>query len=162
MNYNNKSIRRQDRLLSEEKAVKLLQNAEYGTLAMQSETGGGYAVPVSYVWDGRNAVYVHCAPEGRKVQCIMTCPKVTLCVVGKTNVLPEQFTTEYESVLLEGNASIKLSDSEKMKVLEMIIHKFSPQHKELGKKYAKKSFHRTEIIKIEINNWSGKTKNIIK
>ena len=41
MKYLNETVRRQDRLLEEEKALRLLQTAEYGILSMQAVGGGG-------------------------------------------------------------------------------------------------------------------------
>lgn len=52
MKYSNETVRRQDRLLEEENALRLLQTAEYGILSMQAAGGGGYGIPVNYVWDG--------------------------------------------------------------------------------------------------------------
>ena len=51
MNYQNDSIRRQDRLLDQPEATELLRRGEYGILCMQRPEGGGYGVPLNYVWD---------------------------------------------------------------------------------------------------------------
>ena len=66
MHYSNSDIRRQDRLLNEVAARKLLIEGEFAVLSMQAENGGAYAVPISYVWDGKGSVFFHCAKEGRK------------------------------------------------------------------------------------------------
>ena len=51
MNYQNDSVRRQDRLLDQPEATELLRRGEYGILCMQRPEGGGYGVPLNYVWD---------------------------------------------------------------------------------------------------------------
>ena len=86
--YDNATVRRRDRLLDPERAEELLRGGEYGFLAMVSdrEEGGAYGVPLSYVWDGAGALYIHCAPEGRKLRCVERSPRVTFCVVGRTRV----------------------------------------------------------------------------
>lgn len=61
MNYQNDSIRRQDRLLDQPEAKELLRRGEYGILCMQRPEGGGYGVPLNYVWDEADAIYIHCA-----------------------------------------------------------------------------------------------------
>lgn len=33
---------------------------------MEDIDGGGYAVPIDYVWDGEECICVHCAQEGHK------------------------------------------------------------------------------------------------
>lgn len=63
MNYTNEQIRRQDRLLEKEKAISLLKNGEYGVLSMQDEENGAYGVPINYVWNKKNSIYIHCAPK---------------------------------------------------------------------------------------------------
>ena len=42
MNYQNDSVRRQDRLLDQPEATELLRRGEYGILCMQRPEGGGY------------------------------------------------------------------------------------------------------------------------
>lgn len=158
MKYNNQPVRRQDRLLSEENAIILLCNGEYGILSMQAEEGGGYGIPVNYVWDNAGAIYIHCAPEGEKLRNLQACNKVSFCVVGNTFVVSDKFTTEYESIILHGEAHTGLPADERMKALELILDKYSPNDKVVGKKYAEKSFARTEVIRVDIKSWSGKTK----
>lgn len=161
MKYINETVRRQDRLMNEADAKTLLENGEYGILSMcDDETGGAYGIPVNYVWDGHDALYIHCAPEGRKLRCIAGNPNVSLCVIGHTHLIPNKFTTEYESVVLSGTARIHLTDEEKMQALRCILSKFSPADKVVGEKYARNSFHRVEIIRIDITEWSGKCKHV--
>ena len=45
MKYVNDRIRRQDRLMDEERAIELLRDGEYGVLSMVSEDMG-YGIPV--------------------------------------------------------------------------------------------------------------------
>ena len=161
MEYNNTEIRRQDRLLPEERAYGLLKEGEYGVLSMVSPDGKPYGIPVNYVWDGKDAIYIHCAPEGRKLRCIQVTPEVSFCIVGATHVLPDKFTTNYESIILTCNAQTGLSAEERMSALHRFIEKYSMQFKEIGEKYAEKSFHRTEIIKLTIQAFSGKAKTPI-
>ncbi|MBP2030409.1 nitroimidazol reductase NimA-like FMN-containing flavoprotein (pyridoxamine 5'-phosphate oxidase superfamily) [Methanohalophilus levihalophilus] len=160
MDFSNFNVRRQDRLLAEQAARKLLAHAEYGVLSMKSEKQGAYGVPINYAWDGKKAIYLHCAPEGQKIDCIKLCDDVSFCIVGKTKVIPDKFTTEYESIVLECKASLGLQSDERMKALELLLEKYSPEDKETGMEYVNKSFHRTEIMKLDIVKWSGKCKSL--
>jgi Predicted flavin-nucleotide-binding protein len=163
MIYNNKNVRRQDRLLEEKDAAELLQTGEYGFLSLV-ETGengpGGYGVPLNYVWDGKNAIYFHCAPEGHKLNCLILNPRVSFCIVGQTKVISDKYTTAYESIIIRGKINPDLPDEERMSALLMILDKYSPQDKEIGIKYAQKSFHRTTILRLDMEEISGKTKRI--
>ena len=160
MKYITEDIRRQDRLLDETRAIEILKSAEYGVLSLSDEDGQPYGIPVNYVWDGDNKIYIHCAPEGKKLRILEKNNKISFCVVGRTNLLPSKFTTEYESIILSGSASTGLSDDEKHHALSLLIDKLSPNDKVIGEKYAEKSFHRVDIIRLDIEQWSGKSKKI--
>ncbi|MCK9208667.1 MAG: pyridoxamine 5'-phosphate oxidase family protein [Salinivirgaceae bacterium] len=162
MIYSNSEIRRQDRVLDEQPALNLLKTGEYGVLSMHCVESGVYGVPINYVWDGDKSIYLHCAPEGRKLRCLEKDNAVSFCIVGRTNVISEKFTTEYESIILECRAYRNLPAVERMNALAFILDKYSPDDKASGLKYAEKSFNRTEIIRLEIKNWSGKCKNTVK
>ncbi len=159
MNYDNSPIRRQDRLLSEEEAALLLKNGEYGILSMTTEDHAAYGIPLSYVQEADH-LYFHCAPEGEKLRVLSRNNRVSFCVVGKTKVISHQFTTAYESVLVKGTITSGLPDEERMHALELILDKYSPNDKLTGLKYAEKSFHRTEILRLDILSVSGKSKRM--
>lgn len=158
MKYVNGTVRRQDRLLDEVRALELVRTCEYGVLSMVTAGGEAYGLPLNYVWDGHGSLYVHCAPQGRKLEAIVCNPSVSFCIVGRTNLLPSRFTTEYESVVMKCRAAIGLSDDEKRRAISLLIDKLSPDFKEIGEKYAEKSFHRVDVIRLDIMEYSGKCK----
>lgn len=163
MKYNNTNVRRQDRLLEETDAIELLQNGEYGVLSMIEERQGaeaGYGIPINYVWDGAKAIYFHCAPEGHKLVSLRQNAKVSLCVVGFTHVISHKFTTAYESIIARGTMDIKLSPEERRAGLKLLVDKYSPEDREMGANYIEKSFHRTNVIRLDIEELSGKTKKV--
>lgn len=160
MNYDNSKVRRQDRLLDKPEALRLLACGEYGVLSMRDEDDGSYGIPVSYVWDGADNIYIHCAPEGRKLRCLHACERVSFCVTGRTEVAPKKFTTAYESIVVACNARTGLPPEERMRALELLLGKYAPDDRATGLKYAGKSFHRTEIIRLEICSVSGKCKRL--
>lgn len=160
MKFDNTTVRRQDRLLDLGRAVELLRTAEWGVLSMCDDKGAPYGLPINYVWDGDRSIYMHCAPEGRKLQCLEHDSRVSFCVVGKVNLLPSRFTTEYESIVLTGNVTRHLYDEEKRHALQLLLEKLSPDDTATGMKYAMGSFHRVEILRLDIDTWSGKCKKV--
>ena len=165
MEYTNQDVRRQDRLLDEVRAFEILKEGEFGILSMRTEEGdGAYGIPINYVWDRGNSIYIHCAPVGRKLRCIDACPNVSFCVTGRSKVIPkvipDKFTTGYESIVLQCTAHHSLHEAERMSALSLLISKYCPEHKMRGIEYANKSFHRTEIIRLDIQKVSGKCKNM--
>ena len=127
---------------------------------MIDENGLPYGIPVNYVWDGKDSLYIHCAPEGKKLRAIAAHPEVSFSIVGRVHLLPSKFTTEYESIVLKGTARVGLSPEERMQALVLLVEKLSPNYVEVGKKYAEKTFYRTEIIRQEVTEFSGKTKKM--
>lgn len=163
LHFNNSNVRRQERLLAEPEAIELLRSGEYGVLSMienLNDNLSGYGIPLNYVWNGDNSIYFHCAPEGHKLECLQANSKASFCVVGKTNVISHKFTTAYESIIVRGELHCNLSPEERMQALLLILDKYSPNDKEIGVKYAEKSFHRTEILRLDITEMSGKTKRV--
>lgn len=158
--YDNSSVRRRDRLLPESDALRLLAESEYGFLAMSDTDGKPYGIPLNFVYDGKGSVYLHCAPEGRKLQSMAASPDVEFCIVGHTRPMPDKFTTEYESVLLRCRASVGLPPEERMNALRMILEKYCPDYAEKGAVYAERSFGRTEVVRLDIVTASGKCKRM--
>ena len=160
MIFDNSKVRRQDRLLDEARAREILASAQYGYMSMIDLDGKPYGVPVNFVWDGDDAIYIHCAPEGKKIDILECHDRVSFCVVGNVNLLPGQFTTEYESIILDCEVTIPTYDEERLHALELIIKKFSPQHFDTGMRYAHKSLPRTCIVRLDILSWSAKAKKV--
>ena len=156
MRYDCHDIRRQDRLLDESRAREVLQAGEYGILSMATEQGG-YGVPINYAVVG-DTLYMHCAPEGRKLRAISADERVSFCVVGHSRVVSEHFTTEFESVIAHGRARVVEADDERRKALRAIVEKYSAEHIEEGLKAIERSIHRTAIIAIAVDSFSGKIK----
>lgn len=161
--YDNSNVRRQERLLEEEAALELIRIGEFGILSLienRDDKAAAYGIPLNYVWDGDRYIYFHCAPSGHKLTCIEQNPNASLCVVGHTKVISNEFSTAYESVILRGKIEKGLPADERMRALELILDKYSPEDKVVGMKYAEKSFPRTEILRLDIESISGKTKKI--
>ncbi len=161
MIYDNSKVRRQDRLMDEERAKEILNTSEFGILSMIDNEGLPYAVPINFIWDNESSIYVHCAMEGKKLKALEHNPNISFCVVGNVHLIPNKFTTEYESVILRGKANINLTDEEKGKAINMILQRFSPNDLEVGMKYAAKSFPRTKIIRLDFTEFSGKRKRVM-
>ena len=151
-----RKIRRNDREISIDEAVSLLTQCEYGVLSTTDNDGQPYGVPLSYVYK-EGCIYFHCARVGHKLDNIENNPKVSFCIVGDTNILPDEFATEYESVIAFGKAS-EVKGTEWKKALLWILEKYSPGYIEEGKSYIEKKSKATKVIKIEVDHISGKAR----
>ena len=73
-------------------------------------------------------------------------------------LVPEQFTTMYESVMAKGCARIVETEAERREALRMIVEKYSPEHREKGMAAIERSISRTAVIAIDVNCLTGKQK----
>ena len=151
-----REIRRKDREIESNEVIQILENSDYGVLSTVSLNGYPYGVPVSFVFIN-NSIYFHCATEGHKLDNIVNNSKVSFCVVGQTCILPDEFSTTYESVIVFGIANEVLDDEKHTALLE-IIKKYSPDYIEKGKEYIKNASKATKVIKISIEHISGKAR----
>jgi len=149
-------IRRADRALTDEQAIDILQKGEYGVLSTVSPDGQPYGVPVSFAYADRT-LYFHCAVEGHKLDNLVSNPRVSFCVVGATEVLPDIFATRYESAIVFGVAR-ELTGDEKHAGLIEILKKYSVDFMEKGEKYINSDIEKTRVFKIEIEALSGKAR----
>jgi len=152
-----RDIRRKDRALDNEKTIQLLKMGEYGFLAMCGLNGYGYGIPMNYVLEGKS-LYFHCATEGFKLENIRNNNRVSFCVTGSTKVLPDKFSTEYESALIFGRIAFDLSEEECYKALDLLVAKYCPDFVDISQNYINKSFHRTNILRLDMEHLSGKSK----
>lgn len=152
-----REMRRHDRELSKEKAEKILSECTYGILATVGEDGYPYGIPVSYAYsDG--AIYFHCANDtGHKLDNIKYCDKVCFTVVGNTEILPEKFSTIFESTVVFGKIGV-VEGEEKLKAFMYIVEKYSKAFMTEGRKYAEQSGHQALVYKIVPEKISGKAR----
>jgi len=148
-------MRRRDREIPLDEALAVLDSAEYGVLSLVDPQGKPYAVPVSFVRDDDHLIF-HCATEGRKLDCIWHQPVVAFCAVGRTKVLPGQFTTEYESVLIEGIAEIIDDEQQKIDDLLKLCEKYAPDESDAIEKMIDQYLHRTVVVEIRMTTITGK------
>ncbi len=149
-------FRRKDRALSRQEALSILSSGEFGILSTVGANGQPYGVPVSFCLIGES-IYFHCAIEGHKLNNISSNRRVSFCVVGRTQVQAEAFSTIYESAIVTGKAS-EVFDAEKQDALVGLLKKYSSAYLEEGMKYIGAKRERTRVFKVSIDSITGKAK----
>lgn len=151
-----RQLRRSDRGLSQQDTAQLLEQGEYGFLSTVDDQGQPYGVPLSYAYRGGN-IYFHCALSGHKLDNLAVNPRVCFCVVGRTELLPAEFATRYESALAFGRAEEVFAE-ERLNALRWLLGKYSPDYQPEGENYIDQQQHATRVIKITIDQLSGKAR----
>ena len=148
-----RKMRRFKQELSEEENIRILDEGKYAVVALSGDDGYPYSLPINYVyWE--NAIYIHSASEGHKIDAIKRNPKCSLCVVDKDDVVAEEFTSYFRSVIVFGKAVVVKDIEEKIKGLRLLCNKYSPginPEEEINK------FIKTVcVIRIDIERVTGK------
>lgn len=151
-------MRRKDRLWPLDRTLALLDTAEYGVLAVDDGQGWPYAVQLSFVrLDG--VLYFHSAMEGRKVRALGRDRRVCFTVTGKTGpVYDGDFSTYFQSALVQGEALLLEDDEEKYRALYALAAKYLPEHMDRADHDIRRSFARTAVYRIAPRRISGKAK----
>ena len=137
-----------------EEAKKILHEATNGVLCLTAYDERPYGVPMSFVYDSKNAIYFHCALSGRKIDCIKHNSYACFTIIDKDEIRPEEFTTYFRSVIVEGTISI-LSDKQQMiEALRLLSTKYSPGID--CESEIEKGINRVLILRLEIESVSGK------
>jgi nitroimidazol reductase NimA-like FMN-containing flavoprotein (pyridoxamine 5'-phosphate oxidase superfamily) len=149
-----RTVRRQDREVDEQEARAILEKGQYGVLSTVDADCVPYGVPLSYVYrDGE--IYIHSAPEGRKVENLTPGAQFSFCVVGATEVQPEMFSTRYESAIASGQVR-ELVGQAKIDSLGWLIAKYSPGFETEGAEYIASRQELTRVFALRIEHLSGK------
>jgi hypothetical protein len=148
-------LRRKDRALPEAEACEILARAGHGVLATVDADGQPYAVPLNHVLAGE-ALYAHCASAGHKLQNIAHEARVSYCAILDAEVDPAALSTYYESAIVFGRAELVTDDAEKRQALELLVTRFCGVMDGKIEDYIGKMFARTAVIRIRIDEISGK------
>lgn len=98
-----REMRRKKQKLTEKQCIDILKRAKTATLALHGDDGYPYSVPVNYVYlDGK--IYFHGAKSGHKIDAIKNNPKVSISIIDQEDVIEEELTTYFRSIILFGKA----------------------------------------------------------
>ena len=104
-----REMRRKKQELSKEECIEILQTAKTAVLGVVGDNSYPYTVPINFVY-ADDKIYFHGAKSGHKIDAINKCNKVSLCVVDKDDIVEEELTTYFKSVILFGKARILNTD----------------------------------------------------
>jgi len=149
-------LRRKDRAIPLTEAKRILQAGEYGVLSTASADGKPYGVPISYAYI-EDSIYFHGAIEGQKITNLRNNNRISFCVVGKTQVLPSKFATNYESVIIRGEV-LEITGDEKRQGLIFLLEKYAPGYIGKGLQYIKTTEGKTRVFKILVHSITGKAR----
>ncbi|MDE5986789.1 MAG: pyridoxamine 5'-phosphate oxidase family protein [Prevotella sp.] len=119
-----RKLRRNKQELPKEVTLQILRQGKVAVWAVDGDNDYPYAVPVNYVYDN-GFVYIHCAKQGHKIDAIKRNPKCSLCIIDKDDIVPEEYTCYFRSIIAFGEAVIIDTDKDKVSALKLLCNKYS-------------------------------------
>lgn len=151
-----REMRRSRQALPQADCEAVLLRGTNGVLALAGEGGYPYAVPLSYVYAG-GKIYFHCAKSGHKLDALRRDPRVSFCVVDQDEVVPEEYTTYFRSVIVFGHLRELEDDAEKLAAIERLAQKYCPAGTpEDHKREIDGAWPRLALLELEIEHMTGK------
>lgn len=151
-----RKMRRNDRQLSEEETITILDKVEYGVLSSIGTNRYPYGIPINHVYHNGH-IYFHCATSGVKLENINQNGNVSFCAVSEAQLVPEGFTMKFKSVVVFGKA-MEVFNLEKQDGLTALVRRFSSEYTEAGMQLIGTSLDKVRVFKIEIECVTGKGK----
>ena len=149
-------MRRNKQLLPPEESAAILRRGTSGVLALSGDGGYPYAVPISYVYDGAK-LYFHCAKAGHKLAAIRRNCKASFCVIGQDQIVPEEYTSHFRSVIVFGTMRILEDDGEKRAAIEALALKYAPNDAAADRSRAiDREWARLCMLELTIDHITGK------
>jgi len=152
----NSTMRRKKQLITESVAIEsIIDKASVCRLAM-SVNDQPYIVPLNFGYKDK-VLYFHCATKGLKLEYIKANSKVCFQMdINKKIIMSEKackWGMNYLSVIGFGKAFIVENQEEKSCALDIIMKHYSNEKFT----YLKKELDRIVVVKVEIDEMSGKT-----
>lgn len=155
-----REMRRSRQYLSEEECVEILNRCPDGVLSVLGDGDYPYGVPLNhFYYEGK--LYFHCAKSGHKLDAIRRCGKVSFCVVDKHRVVPEEYATEFTSVIVFGRARLLEEPEEMHRLVQLLALKFCPGDEEGVLAETNREFPALAMIEVTPEHITGKkSKNL--
>ena len=151
-----REMRRKGQALPDEACKEILEKAPHGVLAVSGDGGWPYAVPLSFVYSA-GTVYFHCACEGHKLDAVRRDARASFCVVDSDEVVAEEYTTYYRSVIAFGRVSELTGEEEKIAAMKLLADKYAPDNTaERFRQSIDRSLPRTAVLVLTIEHMTGK------
>ena len=152
-----REMRRKKQKLSKEECDRILyNNGTSGVLALHGDNGYPYAVPVSYVYNGEKLLF-HSAKNGHKIDAILKNAAASFCVIDQDQIVPEEYTTYFRSIIAFGRIRILEDDTEKRSAIEKLAVKYAPDDTaENRDKAIEREWKPLCMMEMEIEHLTGK------
>ena len=150
-----RKMRRPRQQLQPEACAEVMRRATSGVLAVVDTDGEPYAVPLSFAYE-EGAIYFHSARSGHKLDALTANPRVSFCVIDSDDVVAEEYTTYFRSVIAFGTAHVVDDDNEKLHALNLLADKYAPDETLRREREITGGINRLVVVRMDIERMTGK------
>ena len=148
-------MRRKKQLLTEAETIAMLETCTSGVLAVHGDDDYPYAVPLSFAYeDGK--LFFHSAVAGHKLDALERSDKASFCVIAADDIVPEKFTTHFQSAIAFGRVRVVTDDAEKRHALMLLAEKYSPEYLDTADSEIDGDWKRVCVMELAIEHMTGK------
>lgn len=171
-------MRRKDRELSKDEALKILDECEYAVISCVDDEGEIFSLPLSIVREDMS-IFIHGATSGGKCQNFTNARVCKIVAVGQ-NAIPKlsdeffesikddhaklgsyAFTTEYKSAIATASAHLLSEPSAKLHALRLLSQKYcAPYMSAFHAATPPEVMNHMNIFEFKIMSLSAKAKTI--
>ncbi len=102
----------------------VLHKAQEIYVAFHVTNHAPYVLPLNFIYL-QDKIYIHCAQEGRKIDCIQANPYIGFTAVTDITIIKEKSTTYYSSVCGTGKATLVDDIEEKETALQALATRYA-------------------------------------
>ena len=147
-------VKRDKQSLSPEEIEALLKRNNWGVLSLYGREGYPYGVPVNYAYvDG--AIVFHSAKSGHKREAIEANDKASFTVVDASEIVEEEYTTAYGSVIAFGSLE-RLEGAARLRAFRQMTDALAPH---VSREVNEKTVNHcdgAEVFRLVVHHLSGK------
>ena len=108
-----REMRRFKQQITTEECKKVLKEEKRAAFSVIGDEGYPYTIPINFYYDeADNIIYFHGAKSGHKIDAIKNNSKVSISIIDQEDVIEEELTTYFRSIILFGKAKILQDDDE--------------------------------------------------
>ena len=151
-----KNMRRKDREITNTEIIREILSTPGICRIVMVDDGEPYLVPLNYGYKD-NAIYIHSAPQGKKIEILRKMNRVCFEIEYSSEVLkhdlPCEWTSKYRSLIGYGTIEIITDFEKKKQGLDIIMAQFGKSGENV---YNDKNVEAIVILKIKIRQISEK------
>lgn len=148
---------RPQRMVDENRAVEILEKADWGVLSMVDAQGRPYSTAVNAVFSSEeHCLYFHCAREGMRWKCLHENPFVRYFAVASEAIDGSRLTTYYESAAVDGKACFIEDEEEVRCTIAFLTERLAPGEIERQPNMLGACAKQVGMVRITIESLSAK------